>query len=238
MYAYLDYSSIIVEEGKEFLFDAKREARLIDKLNALQDDFKAIVAFLQEHELPVNRDNVRAVAYQGGKALFEIVKDATEKEIARLKVPAYLAEQFRRSANEAFSHDVWQMADGLALRVGNDEDGLSIRNENYIFKGGEFTINADAVRERIRQDCRVLITDEMKMEAEKVLELAKAMRELELTGVNCIELATRYAKCEDTPARASLFRDICFRRHLPGQINADLSVVFNEVASRAPAMKN
>ena len=232
----LNFDSILREGGEQFLHNKKQENLLAAQLERLEEAFKAVRALLERCDLPASPDYIKRVAREGRDGLEAVVREMTEKTIKRLAVPRYLAESFRRNAPGEIPAESYQEADELRSRIANDEDGLAVQPGDFIFRE-DTILDIPAVFARIVQGCRIRITDGMKAEADKVLQLANELRALELTGLNAIELATRYARAgEDTPAPSSLYRDLIFRRHAPGRLADGMEAVFNEVARRAPAM--
>lgn len=236
----LDFNSIVEEGGIQFLYNEYWENILKEQLVRLDGHYKDIRALLKKTDLPSNPDYIRRVAREGSDGLRGIIVEMTEKHIIRLSIPSYLAESFRRNAPTEIPLETWNQADELQRRITADEDGLPIQADDYIFQDDNI-INADAIDKRISEGCRIPITDTMKAEAEKVLQLAKELRALDLTGLNCIELATKYARSgEEHPAPASLFNDISFRRHTPGRMGMDevMAHVINETALRNAGIIN
>ena len=236
----LDFNSIIEEGGVQFLYNESQENILKAQLERLDGYYKDIRALLQKTDLPTNPDYIRRVAREGSDGLRGIVVEMTEKHIIRLSIPSYLAESFRRNAPSEIPQGTWNEADELQRKITADEDGLPILADDYIFQE-DAIINADAIAKRISEGCRIPITDTMKAEADKVLQLAKELRALDLTGLNCIELATKYARSgEEHPTPVSLFNDITFRRHTPGWMGMDegMARVINETSLRNAGLIN
>ncbi len=231
----IDFNSILKDGGERYLHNQKQENLLGAQLERLEGTYKAIRDLLERTDLPANPDYIKRVAREGRDGLEAVVREMTEKTIKRLAVPGYLAESFRQSAPGNIPGESYRDADTLRTRIANDEDGLPIEPGDFVFRE-DTILDTEAILARIRQGCRIRITPEMEAEADKVLQLAKELRALELTGLNGIELATRYARAGDTPAPSSLYRDLIFRRHAPGRMDNGMDFVFNEVGLRGPAM--
>lgn len=230
-----DFNSIYQENGEQFLRNEFGENRLCSRLERLEEHYEGVRALLQECDLPANSDFTQRVARGGRDGLEGVVREMTEKTITRLCIPSYMADSFRRSAPEEIQSESYQLADKLRDKIADIEGELPINAEDYIFTE-ESVLDIDAIRTRIFQGCRIRITKEMKAEADKVLRVADELRDLELSGLNCIELASRYARAKEAPAPAFLYRDIVFRRHAPGTLADSLDIVFNEVARRDAPM--
>lgn len=232
----LDFNSILKEDGEMYLHNEKQEHLLGAQLERLEATYQAVRALLEKTDLPTNPEYIQAVAREGRDGLEAVVRDMTEKTIKRLAVPRYLAESFRRNAPGDIPGESYQEADELRARIANDEDGLAVQPGDFVFRE-DTILDTDAIRARFIQGCRIRITEGMKAEADKVLQLANELRALELTGLNGIELATKYARAkEGTPSPSSLYRDLIFRRHAPGRLEEGLEPIFNEIARRGPAM--
>ncbi len=231
----LDFNSIIKVDGEQYLHNERQEEILNARLERLEGHYKAVRELLTRADLPANPDNIRNVAKNGDDGLKAVVLDMTEKTIVRLCIPRYLADSFRRNAPTEISAELYQEAHDLSFRISADEDELPISADDYIFTD-EFIIDLRAVRERISEGCRIRITEGMQVESEKILQLAKSLRALEMTGLNAVELVTKYARSADAPAPVSLFRDLAFRRHEPGRMSDGIDFILNEVGMRSEPM--
>lgn len=231
----IDFNNIFKDGGEQYLHNQKQEALMGAQLERLEGAYKAIRDLLERTDLPANPEYIKRVAREGRDGLEAVVREMTEKTIKRLAIPGYLAESFRKNASGEIPGKSYQEADDLRHRIANEGEGLPIESGDFVFREDSI-LDTEAVLVRIRQGCRIRITPAMEAEADKVLQLAKELRALELTGLNGIELVTRYARAEGTPAPSSLFRDIIFRRHAPGRLDNGMGFVFNEVGLREPAM--
>jgi len=227
------FSNIIEEGGKTFLLDSALVESRTRQLRQLNEEYGKVIDLLASAKLPIERDWCLAIAEKGADGLEEILKQKTEAEIERLKIPPYLQGPFKRTAISEIDSATWREADSLHLNIATLSDGLptlfwTFAPDNK--KAPKTFFPAEAF-DHIKQSARVEVAPELMEQSAKVWKLSREVRELELAGCNAMELIKQYCTREQPPQRLQSLCDIMQQRHTPGSIfDADLARIINETA--------
>lgn len=209
----------IIEDGERiYLFAENDYNRKALKVNDLQSAFSQIVDFLAGRDYPVNAQWVQAVAQGGsqGQGLKALVAESVKAEIARLKIPAFMRGKYEQIADE-IPDDTLRRAGELYELVSTISNEIPFDPEKDLAVSDEGAkVDADAILSRARESCIFEVSGSIKADAEKILELAKAVRKMELNGLNALELVAKFAANEETPSPLSLYSSVVLRRHSPG----------------------
>lgn len=232
------YTEIEDRGGVLFLFDTRRNGLLCRQMEDLDKVYHRIRQMLVENDFPTTKRWITAIAQRGSDGLQEVIVEENEAEAKRLKVPRQVAEQWKRTATQEVSPEVWQSADKLCIDIDGFSRSLPPMVYGYTEEEGVF-VDKESGRETIKALCSCEVTDEIRTKADTIITLAKQMRAMELQGINCIELASKYAQREEVTPGLDVFADIATRTHTPGGIAPPhgMGNVFNYIGMNHAPMK-
>lgn len=219
----LEFNTIITEGEKTYLFaenDYNRQAAKIDELQAL---CAAIPSALEGSDLEVDLAAVKAIYHSGGVGLQNLLESVVIANMERLKLPSFMRSTYMAGAKTSLSQNVWQRVHEIYNNIRKVSDAIPVDPDTDLhFENGVVTLDADAIRERMRPHFSLTISNEDKDNAAKILELAAQVRELELSGLNALELLGMFYKEEETPAPSSLsvLRPVVLKRHKAGKVES------------------
>ena len=224
----LSFSTLIQEDKKLFLQDDAMRGGMVTSLNNLTKALSEVRELLKGNDYPTSQKWLVAVAKEGGDGLRKVLIADSMEQADRLNLPKYIREQWKRTAAADVPAAMWGDADKLCFAIGQamgDLPFLHFDDFGFTEEAG-LVVDADMAQAGIMAVCRFEITDSFKKEAKAVRSFAQKAREMEMTGLNALELITKYAK---EPARAdddfAVYNDLVTRRHSPGAIASDLSGV-------------
>lgn len=234
----VNYTEIEDRGGILYLFDPRRNRLLCRQMEDLDKVYHRIRQMLAENDFPTTERWITAIAQKGSDGLQEAIIEQNEAEAKRLKVPRQVAEQWKRTATQEVSPEVWQDADKLCIDVDGFSRSLPPMVYGYTEEEGVF-VDKESGRETIKALCSCEVTDEIRTKADTIITLAKQMRAMELQGINCIELASKYAQREEVAPGLDVFADIATRTHTPGGIAPPhgMGNVFNHIGINNAPMK-
>lgn len=228
------YTKLTQEGDKVYLIDEGELSLLKYHLSDVSKAYKDIRTMLKEADLPTERKWIEAVSEKGAEGLEDMVRTQTEEDIKRLNLPKFSANQWRKSCVQDIPSEVWSQAHRLHMEIVNKSEDLP-RLEgalSYNKKEG-IIIDETAITNEIQKSCRMEVTTEMQTTANRILELAKTIREMEINGLNALELISKYAKKDEEIEDLLLYSDIATRRHAPGRVyDADTMRIINDMALR------
>lgn len=187
-----NYSEIVEKEGKRYLYDPQFLNSRKCQLEDLQATYKQIRETLERYEYPAGEVWVRAIADGGADALRQVMVDENDKEAKRMKVPAYMAKQWRKSVVEDAPGQLFREADELHRQIAVKADGLPIRPGDLTFNGGDLVVNVEAVVERIIPLAMCEITPQMDADAHTLREVVAQVRALQEGGLNALEVVKKF----------------------------------------------
>ena len=212
---FINYSSIVIKDGKRFLCDEHFQSRRCAQVEALEADLQAVRDFLTNGGFPSNEDTIMAVANNGAIGLQDALEAEATAQVKKSKMSDFVKASLVRFALSSLTEEVREQADHLSDRFHRDGDGLPVRSEDYFLKDGRI-LNGEAIKARVAEACRREVTEDDIEMAETILTLANEIRELELRGINARELVGKYVTTAEAPAPLEIYRDIVTRRHRPG----------------------
>ena len=213
----IEFTSIIEENGKRFLFDEHLAASRCAQVDALESDLEAIQDLLKESGLPCHEESVMAIATNGSPGLESVVEKDALEQAKKTGLSDFIRGNIIRLALSSVPDEVREKADELHRNAARDLNGLPVMPKDYIWHNGRI-LDADAIKAKIAAGCRREITKEDAKIGVKILDLAKQIRALEMAGINGMELVGKYLRADEHPADLALYRDIATRRHLPGVV--------------------
>lgn len=227
----MNYSKLLKENGKTYLFAEGLYNEKAAQTARLQAAYADARQSLDEAKCPTEAEWLKAITEQGADGLKRVLRNSVYEQIKRLSVPVYMAQTYRDAAHDYFGPEIWNKADAIRETIRRESDGLPLETGDISVTDAGVVVDADAIMARVRVACLLEVTPELMADAQKVLDLAEAVRGLELAGLNALELVHKFVNNGDTPAPISLFTDICTRRHLPGQISQTIQMPLATFAS-------
>lgn len=217
----LTFDTIIEKDGKTYLFAQADFEKKAAKLAELQDLCNQIPAVLAGADLDVSPDAVKAVYNSGGVGLQNVLENAVIATMERLQLPAFMRATYLQGAKTALDTIVFQKVGAIHTAICTAADGIPVDLDTDMrLEDGAVILDCDTIREKMRPAFSLSVSDDDKANAEKVLALAAQVRELELSGLNALELLGVFYKMEDTPAPLSLsaILPVVLKRHKAGQV--------------------
>lgn len=235
-----NFNEIVVEDGKQFLHDARAERIRCERAKEYADAYEKIRRLLAANEYPTSREWIEAIAADGSDGLRRMVVDETERRIKADAIPPFIASMWRRTCTGEVPVEMYAEADTARRAIIDSGEGLPVQPEDFVYLD-EHIVDLGAIRARIAQGCRIEVTDQIKADAERVVRLAQEIRTISVdTGLNALELVHKYARAQEAPAplSPSVLSDIVFRRHEPGRIEEEgIGYVMNLVGMQSAPMK-
>lgn len=227
----MNYSKLIQENGKTYIFAEDLFNEKSAQMARLQAAYIDIRIMLIDAGFPAGKAWITAIADSGADGLERVLQLSVSQEIKRLAVPFYMADTYQAAAREHVSPALWTKADELRATLQREGDGLPIQAGDIVITDTAVKIDTEAVLGRIRAACMLEITQDRMSEVDRLLDLAAAVRALELAGVNALELVKKYMDAPEQPAPLELYADAATRRHLPGQISQVIQMPLATFAS-------
>lgn len=188
--AVFPYTEIREEGGKRFLFDARNYNKFSGRVDRLAAILPALRAILQKYDYPDTEEWQRAIMKGGEEGFKEIVLSENDKQAARLGIPRYVAQQWRKSAIADIPDDMLREIVNFSNEYKNAAEGLPIVPADISFKkDGTPVLKSADIKARIKAGYTLDITPEMEAEAEKVRALIPTLREIDAAGVDILKVA-------------------------------------------------
>lgn len=220
MQTQIHFNKVVKTDDKVFLRDEIALSRLMTNVEALQDIINETVDLLTECDFPVNPDDVMRICNNGRDGLRSCAYRRADAEADRLKVRPYVRAEWRKSECDCIRDDVRTKASELQDRFAKASDGLiSVRKYISQTEDGRIIVDAEGLTDFATSSTMCEITVQMQQDIDALQDTAKRVRELEMRGINALELIGKYVHSEGQPEEAVLYNDIMFRRHTPGQIH-------------------
>ena len=229
------YSEIEERNGALYLFDPRRFGLLCRRLDELEKAYHRIRVMLADNDYPTTRQWIEAVATNGAEGFRDCLVEENEKEAKRLKVPRQVAEQWKQIAIQEVDADVWAECRTLSSDISERTQALPPLRFRYSDDEG-LHIEMESARDAIKDLCSCKVTDEMRAKADAIIALAEQIRAMELSGLNGIELISKYAPRADVKPGLELYADIATRTHTQGRIEPDMSNIFNQAGIKSAPM--
>lgn len=184
------YSQIVEKDGISYLFDANAYSGLCLRVDELQPVYDEIKALLQRHNYPDAEEWIRAIATGGADSVAELMLRENDKEAKRLKVPAFIARQWRKSVIEDAPKDFFDDANSLRARISSVVDGgVMVTEDDITYSGGRIVVNADAIKERMKPGTMYPISDQLRNEAQELRGIIVKLRTLQEGGLWVLDVA-------------------------------------------------
>ena len=215
------YNQLIEKGDALCLYDSQFvNARALD-IEALQSAYKSIRETLERFDYPTGENWLRAIAEGGAEALSRVLVEENDKEAKRMKVPAFMAKQWRKSVVDDAPRDLYNEADSLHVTIEQKRGELPIKEGDVTFKDGNLVVDADAIMERIKDIATREITPQMQKEAQMLKETVIKVRELQEGGLYALDVVKKYAGNWLAPSRypdmedtLELYNTLLSRRHI------------------------
>ena len=230
-------SSLITENGEMRLRDDNSIGTLVSRIGELQIILDDCAVFLRTNDFPASEDDIFEVLHHGRNGLLTVVWKRADQEAKRLNCRPYVAQTWREQEREAVTPEQWNKADSLQNTFDRIADGLGLDMSTDISttEDGRLIVEATVMAKRIESAYTIAITDEMKLDLAKLLDLADQVKALELRGINAMELIEKIVSAKERPTDPELYKAIVFRRHSAGTIHQkDLEWIMNQAAKNNP----
>lgn len=170
MFQIFNYTELKEENGKKYLFDSSLFSQRCRQIEEFQDIFNRLSSLLKVNGYKPSwaADIVR----KGSDGLREKVKEDTAGRIASKDLPKAIARYWERLAVDDIPNEVLTVCDSLSREADQITDGLPIQETDIIISAEGVKL-ADSITEKVRQGCRLEVTEEMKVTAESILKIAK-----------------------------------------------------------------
>jgi len=202
MFGIVSYNQIREEGGKRFLFDAQEYGTLSAGVDRYAEKLKEARAILKKYDYPDTQEWQTAIIESGKEGLERVILEENDRQAARLKIPRYVAVQWRKQAVSDAPREMWEEVGNYFQGLYSERARLPIQEGDITFnKAGTPEMNTEAIKERLKIAFSMEITPQMQEEADKVRELIARLRELDATGVNVKVLVTEYLGNRYAPSK-------------------------------------
>ena len=195
----MNYTQIREEGGKRYLFDADKYRLAAARVDSLAELVKRPREILKKYDYPDTPEWQQAIIRDGKAGLEAAIVAENDKQAERLKIPRYVAAQWRKQAVADTPAEMWEEVDRFTLKFMGDanEAGLNAADISYN-RAGNCVLAADAIKARLKLGYSLEITPKMQAEAQAAKDCILSLRPLNEAGVdikNLIEhfLGNRYA---------------------------------------------
>ena len=186
-----NYTQIVEKDGVSFLFDAQAFYAISLRVDTIKPIYDEIRTTLKNYNYPDSEEWVRAVATGGADALVELLLRDNDREAKRLKVPAYIAIQWRKSVIQDAPQEMFDKANALRAKLLSlmDDNWFAIQDDDVKFQNGKIIVNADAIKERIKPMTMAPVSEQMRKEAQELRAIVPKLRELQEGGLHALDVA-------------------------------------------------
>jgi hypothetical protein len=184
------YTQIVEKDGRSFLYDPQFVSLKSARISALNDALSEIKECLEQFNYPTGEAWVRAIADGGADGLCALMVSENDREAKRMKVPQFIANQWRKSLVEDTPRELINQVNALHSKILREFEDLPVRQEDIVFNDGKLTVDADTVIERIKTLAMREITEDMKKEAEIVKDIVDKARTLQ-NGFHILDVLKR-----------------------------------------------
>lgn len=183
---------IISEDGKS-LFDEANFGVRVGQIDRVRQDCETAKQLLIKHGYPVEAGWLFGILKGGSISLQDCVRKSAEETAKTAKMPAFLAADWKKTALERIPPEALQEADTLCHTAVINADGLPLQDGDITLgEDGEITINADAIRERIRVGCTIPITAQHRKDAADFAKFIRLYRDLWERGLQLDNFIKKY----------------------------------------------
>ena len=229
--------SLITDNGEIRLRDDRTIGTLCSRIGELQIILDDCADFLRTDDFPATEDDIFEVLNHGRNGLLAVVWKRADREAKRLNCRPYVAKTWREQERAAVTPEQWNKADALHSRYDRIADGLGLDRSTDISttEDGRLIVEATVMAKRIETAFTIAITDDMKLDLAKLLDLADQVKAMELRGINALELVEKFVRANERPTDLELYKAIVFRRHSAGTIHQkDMDWLMNHTAKNNP----
>lgn len=212
--------SQVIEKGKKlFLFDGNGFGFRSLQVGGITKAFKDAAEALKKYDYPITKEWIEAVT-GGAESLRKAVVKDTDENAARVGVPRFIADAWRKSALDALPQEMEDRADEIAAALTKSLDGIPLKPGDISFDENGAQVDEEAIKVRLYDAFLVEVTDDMKKEAEELSDIVLRIRKLEEGGLNAIELVKGLSGSYLCPSKypdllpTTLYRLVCTRRHV------------------------
>lgn len=195
----MNYTQIREEGGKRYLFDADKYRLAAARVDSLAELVKRPREILKKYDYPDTPEWQQAIIRDGKAGLEAAIVAENDRQAERLKIPRYVAAQWRKQAIADAPAEMWAEVNSFTLKFMGDanEAGLNAADISYN-RAGNCVLATDAIKARLKLGFSREITAQMQAEAQAAKDCILSLRPLNEAGVdvkNLVEhfLGNRYA---------------------------------------------
>ena len=191
MFYTFNYTQIVEKEGQIYLYDPQFVGVRKGALDSLQSILPQIRDCLEQFNYPTGEAWLRSIVDGGADGLCALMVSENDREAKRMKVPQFIANQWRKSLIEDTPRELVEKADALRSKVLRAYEDLPLRPDDIVYKDGNLIVDADAVTDRIKDLAMLPITDAMKAEANAIKDMVIKARALQDGGLHLLDVLKR-----------------------------------------------
>ena len=195
----MKYTQIREEGGKRYLFDEEKYNLAAVRVDSLAELVKRPREILKKYDYPDTPDWQAAIIRDGKAGLEAAILAENDKQAERLKVPRYVAAQWRKQAVADTPAEMWEEVERFSFDYVRDanEVGLQAADLSYN-RAGNCVIATEDIKARLMLGYSLEITAQMQEEAQAAKDCILSLRPLNEAGIdikNLVEhfLGNRYA---------------------------------------------
>lgn len=217
----INYSELVKEDGKKFLFDSRTYKAKCEQLTRLEEIFLRISDALKDsnYSLSWAVDVVRS----GATGLRTKIAEDLEKKVSKMSLPPAVVKYWQSIAINDIPEEVASLFNDLSREANKEMDGLP--PIELIAGDSGVSVNRDEIIEKIRLGCSMEINPEIEAAADKLSGIAEQMIAIEKTGVNGREILSKLMESETEPSENELLRMVATRTHKPGTLWKDYTLL-------------
>lgn len=198
----MKYSQIRDEGGKRFLFDAREYGVLCAGVDRYAAKLKEARAILKKYDYPDTKEWQVAIIESGKDGLERVILEENDRQAERLRIPRYVAAQWRKQAVADTPAEMWAEVGRYHLDLCSEAAKIPIQEGDITYnKAGTPEMDTEAVKERLKIAFSKEITPQMQEEVKKLRELIVRLRELDAMGVNVRVLVPEFLGNRYAPSK-------------------------------------
>lgn len=197
----MKYSQIRVDGGKRFLFDAREYGILSAGVDRYAAKLKEARAILKKYDYPDTKEWQAAIIESGKDGLERVILEENDRQAERLRIPRYVAAQWRKQAVADTPAEMWEEVERYHLDLCNEAAKIPIQEGDITYKAGTPEMDTEAVKERLKFAFSKEITPQMQEEVKKFRDLIVRLRELDAMGINVRVLVPEFLGNRYAPSK-------------------------------------
>ena len=224
-----NYTVLEERDGSQVLLDEAKYNVLCGRLTEMEGIYTQIKEMLVQYDYPVRREWIHAIVDEGAEGFKKVIVQDTDADAKRLRVSVRIAEQWRRTVIQEVPTEVWEKCESFRSSAVSLSQGLPRLYHGFTEQRGLFLDKVTAKRD-IREACSCVVTEQMKKEADEIVNIANDVRRMEFHGLNAVELIRKYVPGDEAPDLLTRYRDVATRRHAKGNLTPTNTDIFLNIS--------